>query len=466
MEKSILTPSTSTNIKTVEIIEEGNKHKCQIQAIKAFIQVSIFSGNALKYEGSISLPKIQNQIYAFTTYSINEIFEEINLLDSQNFNLIKEEEKYKLKIEFTVLRKKINMFINLNDDKNMNLNKDDLISTITELKEIIQTKDEKIKLLEEELKKYTNSIPSIKGDNSYDNFNIKLKEPIHQLKFQACICCATLLKDGRFVTGSTDSSIIIYNNKTIQPDLTIKEHTNYVNCVTQLKSGVLASCSEDKMIKLFNINGNEYNVIQTLSYHSSYVYKIMELSNQKLVSCSYDKSIIFYFKDNNEYKKDFQITTNGKCSPVIQTKQNEICYSEETDKAIHFFDLLERKTTTVLSNINKRIGTYDWFILMTKNLLLITGENILTIINVDSHSVVRAINVTNSSWINAACLLTNNMLLTVDNNKNIIQWKIEGDNLVMISRKEKASENCIGTILKIGNGLIITGDDSGFIKIW
>ena len=58
-----------------------------------------------------------------------------------------------------ILRKKINLFINLNDDKNMNLNKDDLISTITELKQIIKTKDEKIKLLEQELKKYTNSIP-------------------------------------------------------------------------------------------------------------------------------------------------------------------------------------------------------------------------------------------------------------------------------------------------------------------
>ena len=389
-------------------------------------------------------------------------------MDSQNFNLIKEEEKYKLKIEFTVLRKKINMFINLNDDKNMNLNKDDLISTITELKQIIKTKDEKIKLLEEELKKYTNSIPSIKSDNSYDNFNLKLKEPIHQLKYHTSwISCATLLNDGRFVTGSSDSSIIIYNNKTFQPDLTIKEHSGCVYCVTQLKSGVLASCSEDKMIKLFNINGNEYNVIQTLSYHSSSVYKIMELSNQKLVSCSNDKSIIFYFKDNNEYKKDFQITTNGKCSPVIQTKQNEICYSEETDKAIHFFDLLERKTMNVLSNINKRIiGGYDWFIMMTKNLLLITGENILTIINVDSHSVVRTINVTNSSWINAACLLTNNMLITVDNNENIIQWKIEGDNLVMISRKEKASERSIGTVLKIGDSLIITGDDGGIIKVW
>ena len=43
-----------------------------------------------------------------------------------------------------ILRKKINLFINLNDDKNMNLNKDDLISTITELKQIIKTKDEKL----------------------------------------------------------------------------------------------------------------------------------------------------------------------------------------------------------------------------------------------------------------------------------------------------------------------------------
>jgi len=102
----------------------------------------------------------------------------------------------------------------------------------------------------------------------------------------------------------------------------------------------------------------------------------------------------------------------------------------------------------------------------TKNLLLITGENQLTVINVNSHSLVRTISVPNSSWINAACLLTSNKLLTVDNNKIIIQWKREGDNLVMISKKEKANERSIGTVLKIGNGLIITGDDDGYIKVW
>jgi len=140
MEKQFLTPNT--DFKIVKINEGGIKLKCQIQIIKTFLQVSIFFENILKYEGSISLPKIQNQIYAFTTYNINDIFEEINLLNSQNFYLIKEAEDYILKIEFIILRRKLSLYINLNDNKNINLNKDDLIKTITELKEIIYTKDD------------------------------------------------------------------------------------------------------------------------------------------------------------------------------------------------------------------------------------------------------------------------------------------------------------------------------------
>ena len=69
--------------------------------------------------------------------------------------------------------------------------------------------------------------------------------------------------------------------------------------------------------------------------------KILELKNKTLVSCSDDSSIIFYLKDNNEYKKDYQISTNGSCTSIIQTKDNEICYSEYN--AICFYDILEKK---------------------------------------------------------------------------------------------------------------------------
>ena len=54
----------------------------------------------------------------------------------------------------------------------------------------------------------------------------------------------------------------------------------------QLISGILCSASNDKTIKLYNINGNTYNVLQTLTYHTSLLGKIIELTNHKLVSSS------------------------------------------------------------------------------------------------------------------------------------------------------------------------------------
>ena len=58
------------------------------------------------------------------------------------------------------------------------------------------------------------------------------------------------------------------------------------------------------------------------------------------------------------------------------------------------------------------------------------------------------------------------MLLTGDQNKRIIQWKIEGDNLRLISKKENVHEDWISTLSKIGNGLIISGSWDNFVKIW
>ena len=210
MEQLEISSAPHLDIKTIEIKEGDIIYKCKIESIKNFIQVLLYKDNILKYQGNIHISKIQTQIYALADYNINEIYEEINILNNNNFSIIKEMNKYKLKIEFIILRKKRYIYIELNDD--INIKENDLIKTISELKEIIKNKDNKIKLLEEELNKYK-SINNI--DNSYDNFNIKLKEPLHKLNYHtSIITCSTVLKDGRFLTGSYDHSIIIYNNKT------------------------------------------------------------------------------------------------------------------------------------------------------------------------------------------------------------------------------------------------------------
>ena len=301
----------------------------------------------------------------------------------------------------------------------------------------------------------------INNNNLYNDFNIELKEPIHKLNYHTdCVNCLTVMNDGRLVSGSRDNSIIIYNKETYKPDLIIKEHNYYVNCITQLSSGILASCSDDNTIKLFNIKGNEYEVLQILIYHTEPVYKTIELKNKTLVSCSDDSSIIFYIKDNLKYKKDYQISTNGYCSHIIQTKDNEICYYESNNDTICFYDLLERKVKASVSNISTRN-----MIMLTKDLLFITGCFEISIINVNNYKL-RIIDIPRASYINGVCMLNQNMLLTGDNAKIIRQWRIEDDNLILVYKKEKAHDNSIRVLLNLGNAHIASDSDDTTIKIW
>ena len=448
-------------IKSIEIENEGNKYKCNIQIIKEIINISIYINNNI-YEGNITLNKIKNQIETFNDYNINEIFEEINILNNNNFKLIKENDKYKLKIKFIILRRKKYLYINL---YNNNIDKNELIKYISKLKEIIKIKDKKIKELENKLNKQ--NINNI-NNNIFNNFDINIKEPIHILNnHTSAVYCLTVLKDGRLVSGSLDKSIIIYNKKTYQPDITIKEHKNAINCITTLSSGTLASCSWDNTIKLFNIKDNKYEILQILQDHTDQVYKIIELKNESLVSCSKDESILFYNKDNNnKYIQDNKLNINGYCCSVIETKDNEICYSEANNNTIYFYDFLKKKEISQINDINTNCSIIEGFIMISKELLLIPGINQISIININKYNLINVIDVTNSKKILGVCMINESALLTGDDNRAIRQWKIEGDNLILISIKENAHNDSIWSIIKTAEGHIISGSRDNSIKIW
>ena len=57
-------------------------------------------------------------------------------------------------------------------------------------------------------------------------------------------------------------------------------------------------------------------------------------------------------------------------------------------------------------------------------------------------------------------------VLTGDYAKIIREWKLEGDNLILVSKKEKTHDGNINVLLNIGNGLIASGSDDYSIKIW
>ena len=267
-----------------------------------------------------------------------------------------------------------------------------------------------------------------------------------------------------------NGSIIIYNDITYKPDLVIQEHEGRVFYILQLSTGILASCSADSTIKLLNIKFNNYQLLQTLNYHEDSVCKIIELSNEKLISCSWDSSIIFYSKDsNNKYTKDYQITTDNQCYCIIQTKENEICYEKlqslNNKHSICFYDMLGKNVIKIINDLELGFITLNSFNMIAEDLLLIVGENKLYIINVNQYDLIRIVDAPGSSFIFSSCVLNRNFFLTGDSNKNIKQWKIEGDNLELISTKENAHIDTIYTIIKLRDGHILTGAYDE-IKIW
>ena len=454
---------SNLGIKEVELRDGENKLKCEIQIIGKFFQASIYdSDNTLLHQGDIHVNRIRAQIYAFTDVRIGEIFDEINKLENDKFNLLKEQKK--LQIEFTILDRKKYITICLNDD----ISNNDYIRTIKELKEQIKDKNNRIKIYEEIFSKQK-KIKGLKGLKGIlgDSANSIFKNPKHVLQYHTePIFCSAVLKDGRIATGSKDKEIIVFNNKTFKPDLTIKEHNGVVVNMIELSTGYLASCSEDKTIKIYDVGLKTYKVIQTLKDHTGWVSKIIELNNKQLVSCSKDKTLIFYNKDKDgiKYKKDFSITTNGWNGPVIQTKDNEICYYESNEDTICFYDFIKKKTNKTMSNIT--VTAFNSLLMLTKELLLICRYNKITVMNVYTYNIVRSIDVPDSDWISSVIRFNKDQIVTADENKRIILWKIEGDNLRMITKNDKAHDCCIFSLTKLPNGTILTGGLDCSAKIW
>ena len=104
--------------------------------------------------------------------------------------------------------------------------------------------------------------------------------------------------------------------------------------------------------------------------------------------------------------------------------------------------------------------------MIKKNLLLIPGTNKISIINTEQYKLIRTIEVPNSNLIMGVCLLNKDILLTGDYTGAIRQWKIEENNLILMSKKEKAHDSWINVLLNLGNGLFASGSDDKTIKIW
>jgi WD40 repeat protein len=186
------------------------------------------------------------------------------------------------------------------------------------------------------------------------------------------IWCLIQLADGRLATGSDDKTIKIWNLQT-NYCITLSGHTNTVRCLIQLSNGWLASGSDDYSIKLWDINTGR--CLDTLQGHKNYVVALAQLADGRLVSGSNRETTIRCW--NLETKQqvssfeanggvncllqlyDGRLVSGGNCYYLqlwdIETKQ--CTTSLYTDQDV--YSLIQLMDGRLVSGANPQIALWD-----------------------------------------------------------------------------------------------------------
>ena len=106
--------------------------------------------------------------------------------------------------------------------------------------------------------------------------------------------------------------IEIYEIKLYKYIMTLPKiiHSDKINRVTELKSGLLVTTSSDQTAKILKLDydNKDYEEIQILIGHNSDIWMSLELSDGNLATCSNDKTIRVWFNDPETKKyEEFKI---------------------------------------------------------------------------------------------------------------------------------------------------------------
>lgn len=128
------------------------------------------------------------------------------------------------------------------------------------------------------------------------------------------------LGNGNFASGSSDSSVKIWNTNSGQLVMTLIGHTSSVNALAVLNDVFLVSGSSDKTIKIWNITSGALK--ETLIEHDAPVMSLETLKpySRNIFSCSSDGTVKKWYFDNygNTTQADaFTFSNNFACSSLV-----------------------------------------------------------------------------------------------------------------------------------------------------
>ena len=283
----------------------------------------------------------------------------------------------------------------------------------------------------------------------------------------------SILKDGRLASASHDYTINIYKRNTFELQLSIKEHTNPVRYFTQLHDDRIISCSDDKTMNIIKlINDDKYNIDQKLEGHTNYVWNVIEIRENELISVSYDKTMKKWELKNNKFECTKTITfqdSESYCN-ILKLNEKEFVTSSYSDKCIKFWNSNDYSNISTIKDIQSD-WTFRNMCELDDDILCIGGRNSkgFYLIKISTHQLIKNIIGPKEIFSIFECIDGLFLCSTTNENGNcaIAKYKYENENMIKIVEKEKIHKERILSCFEFDNGKIVaTGGDDTLIKLW
>ena len=273
--------------------------------------------------------------------------------------------------------------------------------------------------------------------------------------------CLKNLHDNRLILGNYESKLIIFNQNLINIDLEIENNLESIYDIEELKNFNIACCFKAKAIRIFKIEKNDYQIIQTITNaHSSWIYKIIELNNNNLVSCSDDKSLkIWKLNEKNQnFEENFILLADDYIRNIIEMKKNIIVYNVNYNN-LEIYDLNNNKRIKSHNNLSLSTKIGSQFVLVLDN-LIIGGDKKIYILN-NEFDIQMTIDY--ESNIVSVLSLFNEVYVIGDSDGNISIFQLFKKEPILV--KKKAHEGSIRALAYLDYSIISAGTDD-IIKKW
>ena len=470
-----------------------NNYKINISPQINSLTITIYNQNISNYyyQASFKLQDLHKIKLLISRRSINEIIDFILILIEQK-NIKIEENEINLKFILIstiinhpnvgfILNKK-NIIINNKDyylsfiKDNNNLKKDlnsdlEKINEMTEkmvknniiLKKEIEDNKMLINKIENSISNLENKIQIFKEKNEVKKYFLK-KVKEFKLK-NIYISSMSILPSGKIISISNDKSIKIIDLNFNIIQTIEKAHVDLITNSDVKDEDNFVTCSNDKSIKTWIKKENKYQINKIIKKaHLNSIRKIIYYNNENLISCSLDKSIKIWKENKDNYINILTLNHLDLIFSILLLKDKNILISSGID-GTKFWCL--KKYICLFQNKETVCKYQNALCRLNKDNIIVQGNekkgNFLKIISIEKKDIINNIKI--PFQCSVIHYIINKEIIIIGGKKDeIIVYRNYTFELIQIIFSAHI-ESILG-IVELKNGNIISFSKDNSIKIW